>query len=888
MRARSLFFALIPLLACAAPGAAALAAPAAPTRVPVHVARHAAGAPVLFGLPLPKGALESPDHLRVLDAGGREVEAQVTEVSRWGAGRSLKWVWIFFFATDAERYTVEYGPGVRRRLPAAGLDGPLRVVNNPRPGGAVDVTAGPLHVTLRQGEGGFVQQALFDADGDGFDAGDLVVEQAGARGAFADLLDAQGLDASRAVLLRSTLERGSGPLHAVVRFEGEYRYGRPDQPAAPFVTRFHFYAGRAYVRVPHTWVYTGTPDRHRPLKGEYPHLATQARELDEGDPADPGWTQPEDQLQALGLGLQLALGPAPTVTTALHAGSWHAPGAARPVELVAPAGPVSLSQLGPRGAAGIAPESGPDARQGGFAAELRDGDRVRDAAERAPGWLDVRDAKRGVAVALPRFVEEHPKELAFDPGSGRLEAYFWSPRAGAMSFARDSSAPGAEGAVENWAQGLAKTSEAVLFFHRADLPPAELERTLRFLLEPPVAHAQGDWYGRSGVWGRFAGRADARPELERALDQKFEWMLFNQRWAPWWGVFDFGDLKQRYDNGRWDFWGHNEPAQDFELWVHFARTGDPRFFDAAQAMSRHTMDVDNTHWPAGPVYHGESNRAVDWWRSLEAPPASKWLGLGRRHAAQHWAHALSAHVWVAGWMADYYLAADHRALEVARQTADMHLRRLWGEHELTGRRLSLSTWNLAEVADATRDPRYLDELRARVLRSLRLQEEQGGELALERYGYSQVYSTHGLRLALDVLEDEAIAAALVRHARRERDVPSLNHWMESYLASLHALAVGYELSREPSFREELARRAALLRTDPLPRGFDGDWTQGALAAALRSAGHVPASPTFYRREFPAADRVRPPNWDPAHGLRFFGWTTGHGLPWALWAMAERP
>ena len=43
-------------------------------------------------------------------------------------------------------------------------------------------------------------------------------------------------------------------------------------------------------------------------------------------------------------------------------------------------------------------------------------------------------------------------------------------------------------------------------------------------------------------------------------------------------------------------------------------------------------------------------------------------------------------------MASYHLAADHRGLDVARQTADMHLRRMWGEHELTGRRLYLAVW----------------------------------------------------------------------------------------------------------------------------------------------------------------------------------------------------
>ena len=81
---------------------------------------------------------------------------------------------------------------------------------------------------------------------------------------------------------------------------------------------------------------------------------------------------------------------------------------------------------------------------------------------------------------------------------------------------------------------------------------------------------------------------------------------------------------------------------------------------------------------------------------------------------------------------------------MARVTADMHRRRKWCEHELTGRRLYLSVWNLAEVWDATKDPVYADELKDRVARMLRLAQADGDGLALERYGYAQVYATHGL------------------------------------------------------------------------------------------------------------------------------------------------
>ena len=710
-------------------------------RLPITVQRHAEGAPLEFGVPFPKGVLQSPDHVRVLAEDGREVPSQVTEVSTWEpADASVKWIWVFFFAGREDRYTLEYGTDVRRSRDHPALE----VVNNQREGGLLEVTTGPMRFVVQQGPTGFLKSVALDLDGDGFDEQDVIASGPDGRGSFVDLLDDAGVDASAATIRQTFIERGSGPLHAVLRVEGEYRYSRADNNAAPFVMRIHAYAGQPYVRVLHTFVYTGVPDRHRPQSGDYAHLATQAADIITPDATDAGWSTPDDRLNAAGLRLDLRLGPARQVTAGWQEGEWWEPRASTArVRPVRPGGGASLFQTGPRpDRVPPVPESSPTSRQDGFAAELRTGDAVADRATRAPGWFDISDDRRGVTIGMRHFLEEYPKELAVSDG-GQAQAFTWSPRAGAMSFARGSDAPGSEGAIENWAQGIAKTSELLFLFHGPAEAPA-LARTMGYVLDPPVAHVDPAWYGRTGVFGRFAPRTAALPEYQRALDYKFDWVLFNQRWTPWYGMFDYGDVKVNFTGTRWDAWGHNEPAQDFELWLQFMRTGDPRYHDAAQALSRHSMDVDNTHWPTGPRYLGDTNYPLDYWNSVTAPPASKWLGIGRRHSAQHWQHALSAHVWVQGWLADYYLAADRRALDVARQTADMHLRRLWGEHELTGRRLYLSVWNLTEVWDATKDPRYGDEATARVARMLRLQFDQGGSLTLDRYGYAQIYASHGL------------------------------------------------------------------------------------------------------------------------------------------------
>ena len=69
---------------------------------------------------------------------------------------------------------------------------------------------------------------------------------------------------------------------------------------------------------------------------------------------------------------------------------------------------------------------------------------------------------------------------------------------------------------------------------------------------------------------------------------------------------------------------------------------------------------------------------------------------------------------VAGWVSSYYLDGNHRGLEVAK-SCNYYVKRVFDEHGLTGRRLYLSVWNLAEVVDATKSI-YKAELVDRVER----------------------------------------------------------------------------------------------------------------------------------------------------------------------------
>jgi len=869
------FFALALFLLPATMGCAA-------DRVPITVEHVTPGAPITVGIPFPKGELQSPAHVRLLSADGEEIPAQVTPVTTWApADSSLKWVWVFFFADDGDSYQLEYGPNVER-APITGDR--IRFVNNQRSYGFAELSTGPLRLRVNKQEaGGFLDAVLFDADGDGFGAQDTIATGPTQRGSYLDLLDAAGIDSSRAEITQTFKEKGSGPLHAILRIEGQYHYERDDNNSAPFVTRIHAYAGKPYLRVLHTLTYTGEPDQHPPIDGQHALIATDGENIVNEDSlaGDPRWTQPNDRIAGTGLALNYNLSGPLTYRTAVQQGNWWAPTDPERIERqVSAADALSLVQTGPDSShTPPLPNSSATERIDGFDARLTADGRNDVTATRAPGWIDVTGERWGVGIGIRHFTEEYPKELTVDVDDQQVKAYVWSASAAPMSFERWSSEKDG-GMVGNFAQGLTKTTEMVYRFHRADTDPAEVRRSLDYVLDPAVAHAPPSWYAESRVYGRMAARSDDYAAFERSMDYKFRWWLYNQQWEPWYGTFLYGDGKNYYFRNQWYEFSNNEPAEDYMWWMQFMRTGERDYYLAGEAMSRHTMDVDNTHWPTDAEYRGDTNSALDWWTAKSAPKGSPYVGMGRRHGNQQWSSMLSAHVWIPGWIASYYLDGYHRGLEVAKKTGNYYRRRIFGEHGLRGRRLYLSVWNLVELYDATKDPLYKKELDARIDKMLRLQHEQGGNLIIDRYGYSQVYAARGLDKYYQLTGDPAVRDALIQHARWVRDNPPLNHEMESYLSSISVLLLGYQLSDDPSFYRTAYERAQMLKVDPLPMSFAEAPSQAALFDALEDVSRLVPS-----RE----DPDRRPIWSATHGLRIFGWTHAYNVPYLVhWLEQEGP
>ena len=91
--------------------------------------------------------------------------------------------------------------------------------------------------------------------------------------------------------------------------------------------------------------------------------------------------------------------------------------------------------------------------------------------------------------------------------------------------------------------------------------------------------------------------------------------------------------------GRWG-WCNSEWDPRHAGWLHALRTGQARFFNLAEAMTRHSLDVDTCH------YH---------------PLRPYWVGGCYRHSMDHFGdEPCASHTFIDNWIDFYYLTGDGR------------------------------------------------------------------------------------------------------------------------------------------------------------------------------------------------------------------------------------
>jgi hypothetical protein len=266
---------------------------------------------------------------------------------------------------------------------------------------------------------------------------------------------------------------------------------------------------------------------------------------------------------------------------------------------------------------------------------------------------------------LKNFWQSFPASLAVEnagSSAAQLTVWIWSPDAPGMDLRHyDTRAHGLESVYEDVQPGfstpvgVARTSELTLYPTASVPGKDETTKMARAGAQPPLLVCAPQYLHDAqafGVWGLDDRSTPVKRAIEERLDTTINYYLTQPEQRNWYGFWDFGDVMHSYDDARhvWRYdlggmaWDNSELGPDMWLWYSFLRSGRADIFRMAEAMTRHTGEVD--------CYH-----------------LGKFAGLGSRHNVRHWGDgAKEARISQAGYRRFYYyLTTDERIGDVMRE-----------------------------------------------------------------------------------------------------------------------------------------------------------------------------------------------------------------------------
>ncbi|PXA83631.1 Tat pathway signal sequence domain protein [Caulobacter sp. D5] len=646
LRTAAVAGAMVPVAAQAAQAAAS-----APVALDADGVRWLDGAPPAahegqtFGLPWPRGTQKAKTTFTVAGADGQIVPVQTWPLAYWPDG-SLKWT----------GHAVPAGAG----LGAVALKVQPGKPVAPASGVSVRETADAVEIV--SGE----QSWLIPRKGPNVIARATVAGRETLRDVRLVALTQDKPDLDDGPVTQTRFEgevtavtvEQKGPVRAVVKLEGNHRQG--ERAWLPFTLRLYVYAGARSLRIMHSFVFDGDEnrdflrglglvgtapltdplyDRHVRFSGEGDGVWGEGVRPLTGLRRDPGKAWRDAQVAGQKTpGLE---GMAPTVSKRL--------------DLIPAWGDFTLSQ----------PNS--------------DGFSIKKRTKAGHGWIDavtsgratglgyIGGASGGVAFALTDFWKRCPTRLDIrnaHTDAAQFTIWLWSPDTPAMDlrFYHDglgqtdhaAEREGLEITYEDYEKGwgrplgIARTNEITLW--ALPTTPSRDEfaamagrlRAAPRLVATPARLKAAQVFGD---WSLVDRSTPTRRVIEDQNDGLLDFYMKDVEQRRWYGFWNHGDVMHTYDSDRhvWRYdiggfaWANSELSPDLWLWLSFVRSGRADVFRFAEAMTRHTGEVDVCH--LGP-----------------------YRGFGTRHGVQHWADSSKQpRVSNAAYRRYYYyLTADER------------------------------------------------------------------------------------------------------------------------------------------------------------------------------------------------------------------------------------
>lgn len=617
---------------------------------------HSPAAPtaVSWGVPWAKGEIQRTDTFVLRGAAGAAIPVQTWPLAFWPDG-SVKWS-----GHAATAPASAQGPFVLTRETALAPAKQLRVTETPA---AIEVDTG------------FVLARIPKTGPDLIGSLTIAGRTVGEKGRLIALREDRSHYEDEGVVreekfvseVKQVIVEQSGPVRAVIKIEGMHKAARSDgREWLPFTVRLYFFATTGEIRLVHSFVFDGDGNKDF-LKGIGLSFSVpfneelQNRHLRLVGEGDGVWAQPVLMIP----GYRPQTGRTITDLYAAHLAGQRIPNLAQldeptraALQTVPRWGDAKLAQLGPTSFSVFKRTSAESSWL-----HYTDGQRAR-------GFAVMADVAGGLAVGVKNFWQKYPSSIELTNGTrdaGEIKIWLWSPEGGPMDLRHYDTLPhGLRVNYEDWKPGwstplgIANTADITLWALNAIPPNGQLVEMAKASSETPTLVCTPDYYHAQHVFGRWSLPDRSSPTLSWVEDQVGGLVDFYHQQVDersWYGFWNYGDIMHNYDFGRHDWrydvggwaWVNTELMPDMLLWYTFLRTGRADIFRMAEAMTRHTSEVDVHH--IGPF----------------AP-------LGSRHNVQHWGDGAKqpriSHVGLKQFY--YFLTTDERVGDLMREqlTAD--------------------------------------------------------------------------------------------------------------------------------------------------------------------------------------------------------------------------
>ena len=258
--------------------------------------------------------------------------------------------------------------------------------------------------------------------------------------------------------------------------------------------------------------------------------------------------------------------------------------------------------------------------------------------KRSKGLMYIADEVSGVAVCMRDFWQKYPSSLYAEglcTDAAKLTAWIVPPDAPAQDMrhydivAHDQTYYEGFPEVGASAYGIANTNEMTMFMYDAVASDDELMAQAESVQKPAVLVCEPEYYYEvkaMGEWALIERDTPLKKWLEDELDKAFDFYYKEIEQRHWYGLWDYGDIMHTYDAQRhcWKYdlggyaWQNTELVPTLWLWYTFLRSGREDVFTMAEAMSRHSADVDVYHF--GEIKGiGSRHNVVHWGDSCKEP-----------------------------------------------------------------------------------------------------------------------------------------------------------------------------------------------------------------------------------------------------------------------------